>query len=121
MIYSKKKLNNYIGHLFQSRYNAEIAEKDEYVLEVSRYIHLNPKRAQMVEKPEEYKWSSYGIYIGDKSEELITSDKTLSYFSNGNESVKAATISWHRSNEDGNGYRKGKCYSDNRNDEKCCK
>lgn len=79
------KKYNFIGHLFQSRYNAEIIEKDEYVLEVSRYIHLNPMMAQMVEKPENYKWSSYGMYIGDKHEYLITTSKILSYFSSGNQ------------------------------------
>jgi len=63
--------------LFQSRYNAEIIEKDKYVLEVSRYIHLNPIRAQMVRNPEEYKWSRYGMYIRDKKEDLITSNKIL--------------------------------------------
>jgi putative transposase len=54
---------NYVGHLFQSRYNAEIIEKDEYVLEASRYIHLNPVRAKIVEKPEDYKWSSYSTIL----------------------------------------------------------
>lgn len=52
---------NYVGHLFQSRYNAEIIEEDRYVLEVSRYIHLNPVRANMVEEPEDYPWSSYSM------------------------------------------------------------
>lgn len=42
-------------------------------------------RAQMVERPEDYKWSSYGMYIGHKKGELITSNKILSYFSNGNQ------------------------------------
>ncbi|MVX67407.1 transposase [Clostridium chromiireducens] len=79
---------NFIGHLFQSRYNAEIIEKDEYALEVSRYIHLNPIRARMVEKPEDYKWSSYGMYIGSKKEKLITSNKILAYFSNENQRTR---------------------------------
>jgi len=74
--------------LFQSRYNAEIIEKDEYALEVSRYIHLNPIRARMVEKPEDYKWSSYGMYIGSKKEKLITSNKILAYFSNENQRTR---------------------------------
>ncbi|MGH4120753.1 transposase [Clostridium sp.] len=78
------KKYDFIGHLFQARYNAEIIERDGYFLEVSRYIHLNPLKAKMVEKPEDYKWSSYGMYIGDRKEELITSNKILSYFSNDN-------------------------------------
>ncbi|RMD04329.1 transposase [Clostridium autoethanogenum] len=71
---------NYVGHLFQSRYNAEIIEKDEYVLEASRYIHLNPVRAKMVEKPEDYRWSSYSMYIGKEEEKLIHNEIILSYF-----------------------------------------
>lgn len=74
------KKYDFIGHLFQARYNAEIIEKDDYALEVSRYIHLNPMRAKMVEKPEDYRWSSYGMYIGNKKEKLITSNKVLAYF-----------------------------------------
>ena len=76
---------NFVGHLFQSRYNAQIIEKEDYLLEASRYIHLNPIRAQMVETPEQYKWSSYGMYIGDKQEKLITSEKILSYFESSNQ------------------------------------
>lgn len=71
---------NYIGHLFQSRYNAELIEEDRYVLEASRYIHLNPVRANMVSNPQDYKWSSYGMYTGKKKESLINSDYVLSYF-----------------------------------------
>ena len=39
---------NYIGHLFQERYGSEIINSDRYMLETSRYIHLNPVRANMV-------------------------------------------------------------------------
>ena len=42
----------------------------------------------MVEKPEDYKWSSFGMYIGDKKEELITSNRILSYFINVNKRKK---------------------------------
>lgn len=52
------------GHLFQGRYKAILVEFDEYALELSRYIHLNPVRAGMVARPEEYRWTSYKNYIG---------------------------------------------------------
>jgi putative transposase len=52
------------GHLFQGRYKAILVEFNEYALELSRYIHLNPVRAGMVARPEEYRWSSYRNYIG---------------------------------------------------------
>lgn len=71
---------NLVGHLFQGRYFGEIIEEDRYVLEVSRYIHLNPVRANMVENAEDYKWSSYSMIIGEVKERLITSEKILNYF-----------------------------------------
>lgn len=52
------------GHLFQGRYKAIIVEVDEYALELSRYMHLNPVRAGMVSKPQDYGWSSYRSYTG---------------------------------------------------------
>lgn len=76
---------NFTGHLFQSRYNAIIIENDEYVLEASKYIHLNPVKANIVKIAEEYPWSSYGMYIGNREEDLITSNKILSYFLKSNE------------------------------------
>ncbi len=54
------------GHLFQGRYKAILVEKDEYAKALSRYIHLNPVRAKLVETPEKYQWSSYNFYIGAK-------------------------------------------------------
>ncbi|WP_319001695.1 hypothetical protein [Clostridium estertheticum] len=55
--YNKKY--NYIGHLFQDRYYAELIETDAQMLETIRYVHLNPVRAKMVKKSESYEWSSY--------------------------------------------------------------
>ncbi len=52
------------GHLFQGRYKAILVDKDIYLVELSRYIHLNPVRAGMAGKPEQYAWSSYRGYIG---------------------------------------------------------
>ncbi|OBR89846.1 transposase IS200 like protein [Clostridium ragsdalei P11] len=78
-----KYFNNkydYHGHLFQGRYGSRIIDSDSYILEVSRYISLNPVRANIVDKPEDYKWSSYPMLIGKKKEKLINSDRILSYF-----------------------------------------
>ena len=52
------------GHLFQGRYKAILVEADEYALELSRYIHLNPVRASASVVPDEYRWSSYRDFIG---------------------------------------------------------
>jgi putative transposase len=51
------------GHLFQGRYRCILVEKDAYLLELSRYLHLNPVRAGIVQRPEDYRWSSYRSYI----------------------------------------------------------
>jgi putative transposase len=69
------------GHLFQGRYKAILVEADEYAKELSRYIHLNPVRAKIVGVPEEYEWSSYSYYIGEKeAPEWLNMDFVLGYF-----------------------------------------
>lgn len=47
-----------VGHLFQGRYKAFLVEKDVYLLTLVQYIHLNPVRAGLADRPEEYRWSS---------------------------------------------------------------
>ncbi len=53
------------GHLFQGRYKSILVEVDAYATELSAYIHLNPLRAGIVSRPEEFFWSSYRAYIGE--------------------------------------------------------
>ena len=53
-----------VGHLFQGRFKSILVEADEYLEQLSRYIHLNPVRAKMVESPGEFRWSSYPAFIG---------------------------------------------------------
>jgi REP element-mobilizing transposase RayT len=53
-----------VGHLFQGRYHSVIVERDSYLLELSRYIVLNPVRAGMVRRPEDWRWSSYRATAG---------------------------------------------------------
>lgn len=65
------------GHLFQGRYKAIVVSKDNYLVELSRYIHLNPFRAGKVEKPEEYQYSSYKTYKTGKKDEILTQDLIL--------------------------------------------
>jgi putative transposase len=70
------------GHLFQGRYKAILVEADEYAVELSRYIHLNPVRAGMAAKPEEYEWSSYRNLIGmTETPTWLTTSFVLGYFS----------------------------------------
>jgi hypothetical protein len=53
------------GHVFEKRFYDEIVEDRAGMLQVSRYIHLNPVKAKMVERPEWYPWSSYHLYKGN--------------------------------------------------------
>ena len=52
-----------VGHLFQGRYKGILIHKESYLLEVCRYVHLNPVRARIVDRPDQYEWSSYGGFI----------------------------------------------------------
>ena len=52
------------GHLFQGRFKAILVDSDSYLLEVCRYVDLNPVRAQMVDRPDAYRWSSYRALAG---------------------------------------------------------
>jgi putative transposase len=70
-----------VGHLFQGRYKAVLVDADSYLLELVRYIHLNPVRAGMVKSPEAYLWSSHLSYLGEKKLPWLTIDWVLSRFS----------------------------------------
>ena len=56
--------HNKVGHLFQGRFKAILVDRDAYLLEVCRYVDLNPVRARMVKKPEAWAWSSYRAHVG---------------------------------------------------------
>ena len=66
-----------VGHLLQGRYRAILIERDSYLLELSRYIHLNPVRAKIVERPEAYPHTSYRAYASGKEDELVSRDMIL--------------------------------------------
>ncbi|MHB8167389.1 MAG: REP-associated tyrosine transposase [Sulfuricella sp.] len=53
-----------VGHVFQGRYKAIFVEKDSYLMELARYVVLNPVRARMVHQAEEWPWSSYRATAG---------------------------------------------------------
>jgi putative transposase len=65
------------GHLFQGRYKGILVDKDNYLLELSRYLHLNPVRVNMVQKPEEYPHSSYRSYTTGQVEAIVSRDTIL--------------------------------------------
>lgn len=57
--------HSHVGHLFQSRYHAIVCENEAYLLELSRYIVLNPVRAGLVPSPQGWEWSSYRAALGE--------------------------------------------------------
>ncbi|MEO0292705.1 MAG: transposase [candidate division WOR-3 bacterium] len=70
-----------VGHIFQDRFKSILVEKENYLLELCRYIVLNPVRAGLVEAPEEWEWSSYKAMIGlVKPPELLNISWILSNF-----------------------------------------
>ena len=78
------------GHLFQNRYKSIVCEKDPYLLELVRYIHLNPIRAFMVKSMQEldyYPWSGHSIVMGKQTNEWQEREYVLSLF--GKEKRKA--------------------------------
>ena len=83
------KRRHEIGHLFQGRYKAILIEADTYLLELCRYIHLNPVRAGLCESADEYEWSSYHAYMGDDSIPWLHTADILSRFSSNEERARA--------------------------------
>jgi len=69
-----------VGHLFQGRYKAILCDKDEYLLELVRYIHLNPVRAKIAKRPEDYPWTGHLNYLGEGGENLIDEEFVLDQF-----------------------------------------
>ena len=72
--------HSFKGHVFEDRYKSCLVETDDYFLQTSRYIHLNPVKAKMVAHPEDYPWSSYRSILGFCDDKVSEKDKTLRYF-----------------------------------------
>ena len=69
------------GHLFQGRYKAILVDADSYLLELIRYIHLNPVRSGIVKEPKSYLWSGHRTYLGIEKTSWLATDWVLSQFS----------------------------------------
>jgi REP element-mobilizing transposase RayT len=69
------------GHLFQGRFKGHLIEEDGYFLEVSRYIHLNPVRARVVARPEDWAWGSGPGYVREaRALDWLTYGRVLGEF-----------------------------------------
>ena len=70
-----------VGHLFQGRFKAILVDSDAYLLELARYVVLNPVRAGMVKKPENWAWSSYRASMGlEPAPAWLAEDGVLAMF-----------------------------------------
>jgi REP element-mobilizing transposase RayT len=70
-----------VGHIFQGRYKAILVQKESHLLEVCRYVVLNPVRAKVVEGPERWRWSSYRATAGiEKAHPCLSTDWVLGQF-----------------------------------------
>ena len=76
------RLHSRVGHVFQGRFKSILVEKQSYLLELCRYIVLNPVAAKMVKHPEDYEWSSYRFTAHSiKKPEFLSVDWVLGQFS----------------------------------------
>ncbi len=78
--YNKK--HNRQGHVFQGRFKSYLVDADDYLIALSRYIHLNPVRANIVAQPAEYDWSSYRLFLEKQnSYDWLETERVLLHFS----------------------------------------
>ena len=79
-VYNRR--HNAVGHLFQGRYKGIVVDEEAYLLELSRYIVLNPVKAKMVKHVSDWPWSSYQPMTGEiASPEWLSCDSLLLQFS----------------------------------------
>lgn len=75
--------HNTSGHVFQGRYKSLLVDKEHFLSEVTRYIHLHPVRAGLKERPWRYQWSSCSAYVeGEQSDTLVDSADVLAELGN---------------------------------------
>ena len=73
-----------VGHVLQGRFKAILVDRDSYLLELCRYVVLNPVRAKMVKRVGDYRWSSYRATAGKiETPSYLTCDWVLSQFAQG--------------------------------------
>jgi len=74
------RIHRKIGHVFQGRYRAILCQKESYLLELVRYIHLNPVRAHLVESPQQWRWCSLAAYLHPGQHSWLYTEDVLAYF-----------------------------------------
>ena len=80
-IQASNRRHKRVGHLFQGRFKAILVDGDAYLLELSRYVVLNPVRARMTRKPDSWPWSSYRACMGmEIAPDWLAADGLLALF-----------------------------------------
>lgn len=95
------KRHNRVGHLFQNRYKSIVCEEEPYLLELVRYIHLNPLRAGIVKNMAEldrYPWSGHAALIGNQQVEGAATEEVLAHFG---KRKKTSIVKYRQFVEDG--------------------
>ena len=89
------RVHGRVGHVFQGRYKAILVERDSYLLELARYVVLNPLRAKMVKRLETWPWSSYlAIYGQAESPLWLQTDWLLAQFGQRRSSAVAKYVAF---------------------------
>lgn len=81
-----------VGHLFQGRYKAILCDRNAYLLELVRYIHLNPARLRKALDPWKFRWSSHRAYLGESSEVRVATAAVLGQLGKGLGQARRAYI-----------------------------
>jgi REP element-mobilizing transposase RayT len=74
---------------FERRYRANLVDRDDYLRELVRYIHMNPVRAAIVRTPHEFRWSSHSAYLGAPAPTWLTTGFVMELFGEPAEVAKA--------------------------------
>jgi len=78
------------GTLWEGRFKSSLVDQEQYLLTCYRYIELNPVRANMVEQPQDYRWSSYANHALGKPDDLIEDHPLYLALGNADEARRAA-------------------------------
>ena len=90
VVYTQRYNRRYkrVGHVFQGRYKAILVQKESYLLELARYIVLNPARARIVRSAKDWAWSSYRATAGlSENHPWLMTDWILASFSRKKQTV----------------------------------
>jgi hypothetical protein len=89
-----------VGHLFQGRFKAILCDREAYLLELVRYLHLNPGRIRSPVDPWKYRWSSHGAYLGKASSVKLETSAVLGEFAKSVSQARRAYLNLWRTDED---------------------